>query len=337
MPPVPEWWRGACEIGTMFNTSNYNRKLIGTRSFSKGRKQAGLTIGSDDYDSPRDYFGHGSHTSSTAVGSQVIDAQYFGYAKGIAMGMASRARLAMYKVVFSNDTLESATSDTLAGMNQAIVDGVDLMSLSLGFGFDPFFHNPISLGAFATVEKGIFVACSAANNGLDAYNIMNGAPWITMVWAGTLNRDYSALLTLGKGISTIKGTLVYHVNLYISGVPLYYGHGDKYNKYCSNKSLDPKDVIGKIVLCEFNKDSTIAFHRTELNKTGAVGAIIATNSTQSLSPFVFTFPFVGISLSDGEKVKEYFGKTIQPTVDITFQNTVLDAKPRHKWLSSLLK
>ncbi|KAK9131578.1 hypothetical protein Sjap_012065 [Stephania japonica] len=191
-------------------------KLIGTRSFSKGLKQVGLTIGSDDYDSPRDYFGHGSHTSSTAARSQVIDAQYFGYAKGIAMGMATRARLAMYKVVFSNDTLESATRNTLAGMNQAIVDGVDLMSLSLGFGFDPFFHNPISLGAFAAVEKGIFVACSAANNGLDAYNIMNGAPWITTVWAGTLNKEYSALLTLGKGISTIKGTSVYPVNLYIS-------------------------------------------------------------------------------------------------------------------------
>ncbi|KAK9109226.1 hypothetical protein Sjap_017286 [Stephania japonica] len=327
MPPVPERWRGACEIGTMFNTSNCNRKLIGARSFSKGLKQAGLTIGSDDYDSPRDYFGHGSHTSSTAAGSKVIGAQYFGYAKGIAMGMAPRARLAMYKVVFSNDTLESAASDTLAGMDQAIEDGVDLMSLSLGFGFDPFFHNPISLGAFAAVEKGIFVACSAANSGPGAYSIMNGAPWITTVGAGTLDRDYSALVTLGKGISTIKGKSVYPENLYISGVPLYYGHGDKYKKYCSNKSLDPKDVTGKIVFCEFNKDSTIAFQRTELNRTGAAGAIIATNSTQSLSPFVFTFPFVAISLGDGEKVKKYFAKTIQPTVDITFQNTVLDAKP----------
>ncbi|KAK9135966.1 hypothetical protein Syun_015296 [Stephania yunnanensis] len=252
MPPVPKRWRGACEIGMMFNTSNCNRKLIGARLFNKALKHAGRTLANYDYVSPRDFYGHGTHTSSTAAGSHVI----------------------------------AATSDTLAGIDQAIEDGVDLMSLSLGFGFDPLFQSPISLGTFGAVEKGIFVACSAANSGPDAYTIMNGAPWITTSGAGTLDRDYLAIVTLGKGNSTIKGKSVYPENLYISE---------------------------KIVFCEFTKDSRIDDQRTELYRTDAAGAIIVTNSTQSLESCQFSFPFVAITPSDGDKVKEYFASTTLPT------------------------
>ncbi|KAF3435581.1 hypothetical protein FNV43_RR22671 [Rhamnella rubrinervis] len=133
MSPVPERWRGGCESGTEFN-SNCNRKLIGARSFSKGIKQLGFNISkTDDYDSPRDFKGHGTHTSSTATGRHVDSVESFGYAKGMAIGIAPMARVAMYKVLFFNDTYETAASDVLAGMDQAIADGVDLMSLSLGF------------------------------------------------------------------------------------------------------------------------------------------------------------------------------------------------------------
>ncbi|KAK1374363.1 hypothetical protein POM88_030556 [Heracleum sosnowskyi] len=119
----------------------------------------------DDYDSPRDFVGHGTHTSSIAAGNRVPFADYFGYAKGTA-----------------------TTSDTLAGMDQAIEDGVNLMSLSLGFIDTPFYENPIAVGAFAAMEKGIFVACSAGNGGPHAYTILNGAPWITAVGAGTVRQ-----------------------------------------------------------------------------------------------------------------------------------------------------
>ncbi|CAN0924625.1 Subtilisin-like protease SBT3 [Linum grandiflorum] len=107
MPPVPERWRGACENGVEFNDSNCNRKLIGARKFN-------------DYDSPRDYNGHGTHTSSTAAGSRVSNVDYFGYARGSAVGIAPMARLAMYKVMYEN---EIRATDVLAGMDQAIEDG----------------------------------------------------------------------------------------------------------------------------------------------------------------------------------------------------------------------
>ncbi|KAK9109224.1 hypothetical protein Sjap_017284 [Stephania japonica] len=246
MPPVPERWRGICEKGIDFNSSYCNKKLIGARSFSKGLKQLGIKISPrDDYDSPRDYFGHGTHTSSTATGSRVANANYFGYAEGTAVGVAPLARLAMYKVLFLNDTYESASSDTLAGIDQAIEDGVDLMSMSLGFIETPYWENPISLGAFAALEKGIFVSCSAGNRGPHAYTILNGAPWITTVGAGTIDRGFAASVTLGEGFATVEGKSVYPENLLVFGVPLYYGHGNTTKETCS--SLDPKDIAGKIV------------------------------------------------------------------------------------------
>ncbi|KAF5194088.1 Subtilisin-like protease SBT1.1 [Thalictrum thalictroides] len=146
MLPVPRRWRGACESGTEFNSSNCNPKLIGARSFSKAVKQLNLTISlPDDYDSPRDYFGHGTHTSSIAAGSLVENVDYFGYAKGTATGIAPLTNLAMYKVLFANSTIGATASDTLAAMDQAIEDGVDLMSLSLGFPENSSVDNPILL------------------------------------------------------------------------------------------------------------------------------------------------------------------------------------------------
>lgn len=151
MPPVPKRWKGRCETGTAFNSSLCNRKLIGARSFSKGHKHHGLKVRkSIDYDSPRDYFGHGTHTSSTAAGRPVADVSYFGYAKGVATGMAPKAHIAMYKVVFAEDTVHTAGADILAGMDQAIEDGVDLMSLSLGLGVAPYYRDIIANGSICS-------------------------------------------------------------------------------------------------------------------------------------------------------------------------------------------
>ncbi|KAF8406305.1 hypothetical protein HHK36_008390 [Tetracentron sinense] len=328
MPPVPERWRGACEIGAEFNSSYCNRKLIGARSFSKGMKQRGLNISTiDDYDSPRDFYGHGTHTSSTAAGSRVADAEYFGYAKGTAIGVAPMARVAMYKVLFLNDTYDSAASDTLAGMDQAIADGVDVMSLSLGFIETPFYNNPIALGAFAALEKGIFVSCSAGNSGPHAYTILNGAPWITTVGAGTIDRDYAAHVTLGIDGATFLGRSAYPEDLLVSRVPLYYGHGNRSKEICDYNTLDPKDVAGKIIFCDFNDEIYPEQQIGEMSRCGAKGAIFGTDSGQFLRPDSFFMPFVTISPKDGELVKEYIINSIQPTVDIKFQITLLGTKP----------
>ncbi|XP_057493812.1 subtilisin-like protease SBT3 [Actinidia eriantha] len=336
MPPVPERWRGACESGVEFNSSYCNRKLIGARSFSKGMKELGLNISTtDDYDSPRDFYGHGTHTSSTAAGSPVQDASYFNYAKGVATGIAPKARLAMYKVLFFNNSYDSAATDTLAGMDQAIADGVDIMSLSLGFIETPFDENPIAVGAFAAMEKGIFVACSAGNSGPHAYTILNGAPWITTVGAGTIDRDYAADVTLGDGDIAVRGKSIYPEDLSVSGVPIYFGHGNRSKETCDDNSLDPKEVAGKYVFCDYI-DETSGVNTFEIDRAGAAGAIFSTDYGPFLEPVDFYIPFVAVTPKDGDLIKDYLIKTKNSTVDIKFQLTVLGTKPAPivVWFSS---
>ena len=333
MAPVPERWRGACESGVEFNSSLCNRKLIGARSFSKGLKQRGLNISTpNDYDSPRDYFGHGTHTSSTAAGSRVADADYFGYAKGTATGIAPKARLAMYKVLFYNDTYESAASDTLAGMDQAIADGVDLMSLSLGFLETTFEQNPIAVGAFAAMEKGIFVSCSAGNSGPHGYTIFNGAPWITTIGAGTIDRDYAADVSLDNGKLKIRGKSIYPEDLEIAQVPIYFGHGNRSKELCEDFAIDPKDAKGKILFCDFSG----GIQASEVERVGAAGAVFSTDSGAFLEPEDFYLPFVAVTPKDGDLMKNYIIHSKNPVVDIKFQITVLGNKPAPQvaWFSS---
>ena len=130
MSPVPQRWKGECENGTAFSPSYCNRKLIGARSFSKGIRAKGHDISKEEeFDSARDFVGHGSHTASTAAGNYVPGVSHFGYARGTAIGVAPRAHLAIYKVAWLKGQFEAP--DVLAGMEQAILDGVDIMSLSL--------------------------------------------------------------------------------------------------------------------------------------------------------------------------------------------------------------
>ncbi|CAL5377374.1 unnamed protein product [Camellia sinensis] len=327
MPPVPERWRGSCESGVEFNSSNCNRKLIGARSFSKGMKEAGLNISKTyDYDSPRDFFGHGTHTSSTAAGSPVQDASYFNYAKGTAIGMAPKARLAMYKVIFFNTTYEAAASDTIAGMDQAIADGVDIMSLSLGFNETAFEQNPIAVAAFTAMEKGIIVVCAAGNRGPHGFTILNGAPWITTIGAGTIDRDYAAEVTLGDyGDLTVSGKSVYPLDLLVSRVPIYFGHGNRSKEICDNYSLDPKDVAGKYVFCDFSE--SFGFNTFETDRAGAAGAIFSTDSAMFLYPSDFNNPYVAVIQEVGNSIKDYLIKAKNTTVSIKFQQTVLGTKP----------
>ncbi|XP_068661904.1 subtilisin-like protease SBT3 [Aristolochia californica] len=334
MPPVPARWRGQCETGTAFNASNCNKKLIGARSFSKGLKHQFNISTEYDYDSPRDFFGHGTHTSSTAAGSPVRCANYFGYAKGTAVGMAPMARVAMYKTVFYDDTFETAATDVLAGMDQAIADGVDVMSLSLGFFDSPYFGDIMAMGAFAALEKGIFVACSAGNAGPHGYTIINGAPWITTVGAATIDRDYGAVLTFGNDTWTIQGKSAYPESLFIRRLPLYFASGNATTERCEYGSLDRNDVAGKIVFCT---SGDIYGQIDEVNRTGARAAIFATDSIDFFQPTDFSFPFVAISLEDGAGVYDYLGMyPTTGTVDIEFKKTILGKKsaPQVAYFSS---
>ncbi|KAF2300962.1 hypothetical protein GH714_018623 [Hevea brasiliensis] len=174
----PAKWKGKCEHKT-----SCNNKLIGARNFATDSNNI-----LDDYQ-------HGTHTAGTAAGSPVQGANYYGQANGTAIGMAPLAHLAMYKVFGRAD--KASESEILAAMDAAIEDGVDVLSLSLGIGSLPFYDDVIALGAYAAIQKGIFVSCSAGNSGPDS---VNGNPSSAFCDTGSLaNVDVKGKIVLCEG------------------------------------------------------------------------------------------------------------------------------------------
>jgi subtilisin family serine protease len=313
MSPVPHRWKGKCENGTAFSPSTCNKKLIGARSFSKGLQAAGIKISKEqDFNSARDYYGHGTHTSSTAVGNHVNGVSYFGYARGTARGVAPGAHLAMYKVGWATDTILTLATDVLAGMEQAILDGVDIMSLSVGFNQTSYFKDIIAIGSLSAIDKGIFVVCAAGNH-FGFKTILNGAPWITTVGAGTLDRSFQATVTLENGIS-FEGTSYFPESVFIADLHLYYGKGNMSKAICNHTALDRKEVAGKVVLCDYSTKIEVYQQMMEVERVGAYAAIFLADISFSLYPNDYSIPGILLPIASGTLVKQYVTRVKNPKV-----------------------
>ncbi|KAK6914678.1 Peptidase S8/S53 domain [Dillenia turbinata] len=191
--------------------------------------------------SPLDTEGHGTHTASTAAGSIVRNASFSQYAYGEARGMAVKARIAVYKICWR---LGCFDSDILAAMDQAISDGVHIISLSVGAKD----RDSIAIGAFGAAAHGVFVSCSAGNSGPNPASAFNIAPWILTVGASTIDREFPADVILGDG-RVFSGVSLYSGDLIDSDLELVYA-GDAGSRFCFSNKLNSTKVAGKIVICD---------------------------------------------------------------------------------------
>ncbi|PQQ14340.1 hypothetical protein Pyn_12401 [Prunus yedoensis var. nudiflora] len=314
MPQVPERWKGKCENGTAFTSSLCNKKLIGAQSFSKGLKAAGQPILEYDYDSPRDSLGHGTHTSSTAAGHHVVSASHFGYAKAQQEGWH---RAHMWPCT-------SASSDVLAGMDQAIADGVDIISLSIGLQRVPYYDDVIAIALLSAIEKGIVVVCSAGNDG-NSNSMNNGALWITTVGAGTLDRSLTASMTLDDNL-TVEGTSYFPVSACITDKPLYYGKENVKKATCDFGALDPKEVDGKVVLCDNTTEFDVGQQKEQEEKAGAFARIFMTNLSTMVTE-EFNIPAMVLSSDTGALIREHVTKvSATQAKNLTFVHTKFGPK-----------
>ncbi|KAL6519217.1 hypothetical protein OROGR_018537 [Orobanche gracilis] len=327
MSNVPARWLGRCEAAPDFNPKIHcNKKLIGARSFNEGYK---IATGDKESRSPRDTDGHGTHTSSTVAGSVVNNANVFGYATGHARGMTLTARLATYKVCWP---MGCYGSDILAAMERAILDGVDILSLSLGSGSGPYFHDTVAIGAFAATEKGILVSCSAGNNGPSKGTLANVAPWILTVGAGTIDRDFPAFATLGHGKTkkVFQGVSLYSgKGMGKKPVALVYNTGrNDSSRMCLAGSLGPTEVGDKVVFCD-RGISPRAEKGLVVMKAGGVGMILA-NTAENGEEMVsdsHLLPAVLVGKNIGDQIRKYVMTEKKPKAVLSFGGTALNVKP----------
>lgn len=323
LPPIPSRWKGECEAGDSFGPSYCNKKLIGGRAFYAGyvaevEASTGTPFNwtaSGEFQSARDDDGHGTHTSSTAGGSVVEGASLFGHASGTARGVAKDARLAMYKVCWASGCSEA---DILAGMDKAIEDGVNVMSLSLGGAPSFTADDAQNLGSWAAMEKGVFVAMSAGNSGPGPATASNLAPWFLTVGASTLDRDFPATVGLGDGqnftgVSLYSDGSVPGIEPLADSLPLIAGIDAAASNrtaadanLCLEGSLAPAKVAGKVVVCVRGGNGRVAKGGVVRNAGGRGMVIVNSAETgEELVADAHILPALHLGFTAGSKVLAY--------------------------------
>ncbi|KAJ4848292.1 hypothetical protein Tsubulata_017965, partial [Turnera subulata] len=303
MPPPPAKWKGTCK----FNSTICNNKVIGARSYVSPGKP------------PVDGHGHGTHTASTAAGSAVPGVNYGGQLNGTAIGMAPLAHLAIYQVCDAGGFCTE--SDVLAGMDAAVEDGADVLSLSLGYGPQKYFYeNPIAVGAFGAIQKGAFVSCAAGNSGPEGKSLSNDAPWILTVGASTVDREIRATVVLGNN-AEFDGQSFYQPQNFSSALlPLVYpgASGNSSAAFCQQGSLRDFDVAGKIVVCDGFTDGQ------EVKDAGGAAMILANDKDYGnvTSAYEYVLPASNVNYGDGLSIKSYLNYTSSPMATIIFKGTV---------------
>ena len=157
--------------------------------------------------SPRDADGHGTHTTTTAAGDCVASAVLYGVERGPVCGVAPGARVIQYRVCLAEGCFGS---DSVDAIEQAIIDGVDVINFSISGGAQPY-SDPVELAFLDAVHAGISVNASAGNSGPGAGTSDHGGPWVTTVGASTGPRAF---------LSTLHLTADGGASLDVSGVTL---------------------------------------------------------------------------------------------------------------------
>ncbi|GAB4833420.1 hypothetical protein Ancab_031663 [Ancistrocladus abbreviatus] len=313
--PPPAKWKGKCDKGANF--TGCNNKVIGARFYNLDPRDDSMLP------SPVDTDGHGSHTASTAAGRAVPGASLYGVAKGTARGGVPTARIAMYKVCGDIGCMDA---NILAGFDDAIADGVDVISVSIGGAVGDFFNDAIAIGAFHAMQKGILTVCAAGNSGPYLGTVENVAPWILTVAASNIDRQFRTPAKLGNGMKFSGmsiNTFSPKRKLYplTSGVLAANSSAESYLNAttCDSGSLSRDKVKGKIVLC---LDSSGA--DSSVKESGGQGAIV-TDQQQTDVAFTTVLPTTNIDSKDGKQIGHYINTTKNPMA-VIYKSITVKAK-----------
>ncbi|EKE76734.1 S8 family serine peptidase [Gallaecimonas xiamenensis] len=276
-----------------------------------------------------DYNGHGSHTASTAVGN-VLDAvplqlASVGNGDGVdtgftferLSGMAPHANLITYQVCYpgnSGDLYAGCPTDALvAGIEQAIEDGVDVINFSIG-GSEKFpWEDSVELAFLSARQAGVSVAAAAGNSGGDGWQEYYGSadhssPWLATVGATTIpdgilvhdrylkdlsGGDTTAPANLqGLGITdAFTGNIVYA--------------GDFGDALCLASFPAGTFSSDQIVVCDRGDNARV--EKADNIKAGGAGGFILVDVSPDTTPVndVYSLPGIHLGISEGEQLKTW--------------------------------
>ncbi|WP_339771122.1 S8 family serine peptidase [uncultured Paraglaciecola sp.] len=311
-----------------------NDKLIGVRSYTRITDDYGDT---DVFppNLPRngeDYSGHGSHTAGTFAGNILSNVPVLTPGAGEEShgipgsfefaqisGVAPHANIIAYQICYpgrsdAGDTYgDCPGAAILAGIEDAITDGVDVMNYSISGGGYPW-SSDVDMAFLSARNAGIFVATSAGNSGPDAATTSKHAPWYTAVAASTHGReiDYSKEIGQFTGGDSELGMLTGNSNSLGITASIVYA-GDYAN--ANDPAGDPAQCLqpfpegtfsGEIVLCDRGAIARVE-KAQNVASGGAEGFVLGNllNGGSSVDNDAYVIPGIHIDAVQAELLRNW--------------------------------
>ena len=313
LPPTAGW---GCEFGDggdpeLGDAFECNDKLIGAYAFLDSYM---LFLGTEDGEfcnnttrecSARDADGHGTHTSSTAAGGPVASAPLLGVDRGPVSGIAPGAHVIMYRVCANQGCF---SSDSAAAVEQAILDGVDVINFSISGGANPY-TDPVELAFLDAYNAGIVVNASAGNEGPGAASANHAGPWVTTVGASTSARHFLTTLTLSAPGAAAPLTMTgATVTGGIAATPVVLAQSiPGVNVRCLTP-LPAGSATGKIVACERGTNARVA-KSYNVKQGGAAGMILYNPVAQGLNTDNHFLPSVHLDQPNSDAFLAFMATT----------------------------
>ena len=288
--------KGVCAVSGGLYENACNNKLIGAYSFTT------------EAVTPEDTDGHGSHTASTVAGNKLTIANFNGVPNVTISGVAPRAQIIAYDVC---DEQGCATTASVAAVQQAILDEVDVINYSISGGRNPY-NDPVELAFLEAFDAGIFVAASAGNlrneAGTDG-QVNHVSPWVMTVAASSHDRRFGHLVDVVEpyndqllSLFAVPGSGPKFAGL--SSVEIRFDENNATG--CSAYSSGFFD--GAIALIQRGGDCFFVDKVEHAQTAGAVGVLVFNNAGFAIPMGgldATTIPSAMLDQEDGEALQDY--------------------------------
>lgn len=309
--------------GATFDGRDCNSKVLSARYFADDflKYVAPQNRAPEELISPVDVGSHGTHTASTAAGNANVHANLGATDMGITSGVAPAAKVSVYKVCWEDDNPDTGgcySSASVAAINQAILDGVDVLNYSIS-GSTSTTTDPVALAFLSAASAGIFVAASAGNSGPTASTVNHGAPWLTTVAASSFSTELQGTVEFEDG-SKFRGASLMAAPVLASNVVLAANAaaaGASSPELCAPNVLDPSKVAGKIVVCDRGVVDRVA-KSAEVKRAGGIGMILVNLSTSSEDLDRHSVPTVHVNPPATQQIKDKI--TANPSIKVALVN-----------------
>lgn len=304
---------GVCQPGENaagdFDGTLCNEKVVGARYFADTYKEVATPANRNDYLSPRDRDGHGTHVGSTAAGKANVPVSINGRSFGKISGVAPAAKLAVYKVCYTTltDSAGGCYFDAiLDAVEAAVTDGVDVINFSIS-GSDSVV-DPVEIAFLNAAAAGVFVSASAGNSGPGGSTLDHPSPWLTTVAASTV-APYAGTVVLGNGkryagISTTVSKNVGPARLVRASLVRRTGVSVVRSTICEANTLDRAKARGKIIVCDRGGNTRVD-KSDEVLRAGGVGMVLVNLSPSAASGDTQAVPTVHLDLPEATPVRNY--------------------------------